>query len=319
LTRRSIAALVAVLLLVIGGCGKDERDETSPTPSPDVARGPFAVGVRTVTFVDSGRPNNRKDTRPDAPRRTIVTEIWYPAAGPAVEGEVQGAKPAAGRFPLVLLSHGRTAEPEQYAASLRIWARAGYVIAGLRHPLTSRNSPFGSDTEDIQNQPADLSFVITRMRAELPALVDTDHVGVVGHSSGAMTALAAAFNTCCHDERIDAVVLEAVIAVPFTGGEYFHGLPDTPVLFFHGDADPSFPYAAGRAVFAQTQPPKFFVTIGQGTHSNPYRDGPPDFRLVAQATLDFLDRYLKRDGKALDRLARDVAAFPFGRLEADPG
>jgi len=315
---RRLLAPSLVLVLVLVGCGH-KRDKASPssTTTP-VAQGPFAVGTRTVTFVDTSRPNNRKDTRPDAPRRTIVTNIWYPAAGPPGDTEVPDARPAPARFPLVVLSHGRTAEAQQYAASIRIWVRAGYVVAGPRHPFTSRNSPFGSDTEDIQNQPADDSFVITRMAAEFPDLVDARHVAVVGHSSGALSALAAVFNTCCHDRRIDALVLEAVIAVPFTGGEYYDDLPDTPVLFFHGDADLTFPYAAGRAVFQHLHPPKFFVTIHGGTHSNPYRDGPPDFHLVAQATLDFLDRYLKDDDHALDRLSRDVAAYPFGTLEAVP-
>jgi alpha-beta hydrolase superfamily lysophospholipase len=315
-----MAPLLA-LLLAMAACGSDKHENASPpktTQTTAKASGPFAIGVRTVTFIDRSRPNNRKDTQPGAPRRTIVTNIWYPAEGPAGPNETPDAKPAAGRFPLVLLSHGRTAEPQQYAASLRLWARAGYVVAGLRHPLTSRLSPYGSDTEDIQNQPADLSFVITRMRAEFPKQVDGDHVAVVGHSSGAITALAAGFNTCCDDDRIDAVVLESTIAAPFTGGKYFDDLPHTPVLFFHGDADPTFPYAAGHAVFEQAHSPKFFVTINGGTHSNPYRDGPPDFHLVAQASLDFFDRYLKNEKDALDRLRRDVAGFPFGKLEAVP-
>ena len=306
--------------IVVGACGDDDKPEQTggssrPSSTTDRSRsqettGPYAVGVRTLTFVD--------DTRPAAPHRTIVTNVWYPAAGPPSEAETPDAAPARGPFPLIVFSHGRSGEPQQYATPLRMWARAGYVVAAPRHPLTVRGSPGGSVTDDIQNQPADLSFVITRMGAELPKDVDIDHVAAVGHSSGAITALGSGFNTCCHDDRIDAVVLESVVPLPFPGGAYFDGLPATPVLFFHGDADSTFPIAAGRGVFQSARPPKFFVTIQGGSHTTPYRDGPPDSTLVVQASLDFFDRYLKDRADALDRLQADVARFPFGTLEAVP-
>jgi pimeloyl-ACP methyl ester carboxylesterase len=316
-----LAALVAV------ACGShDKRSQkatgrskpTSGASSSQRTTGPYAVGMRTFTFVDDSRPLTANDTRPDAPRRTIVTNVWYPAEGAPAEVETPDAKPARGPFPLIVFSHGRSGEPQQYAASFRLWVRAGYIVAGPRHPLTVRGLPFGSVTADIQNQPADLSFVITRMHAELPKDVDIGHVAVVGHSSGAITALGAGFNTCCHDDRIDAVVLESVIAVPFAGGTYSDALPATPVLFFHGDADNMFPIASGRSAFQSARPPKFFVTIQGGEHTPPYRDGPPDFHLVAQVSLDFFDRYLKDRADAVDRLRADVAAFPFGKLEAVP-
>ena len=309
---RRILLLTLVLLLVATACGKDKKENTG---APKPATGPFAVGTRTFHFVDESRPLQAED----GPRRTLDTNVWYPAEGAPSDTEVPDAPPAKGPFPLIVFSHGRSGEPQQYAASFRIWARAGYVVAGVRHPLTVRGLPFPTVTEDIMNQPADASFVITRMGDEQPELVDVDHVAVAGHSSGAINALASGFNTCCYDKRVDAVVLESVLAAPFAGGQYFTDLPDTPVLFFHGDADQSFPYAVGQGVFEQLKAPKFFVTIQGGRHSEPYRDGPPDYHLVAQASLDFFDRYLKDQQDALTRLERDVATFPFGQLEAVPG
>jgi fermentation-respiration switch protein FrsA (DUF1100 family) len=315
-------------MLVAVACGHDDKPQTAARHSkPTVTTrqsaaqqttGPYAVGVRTFTFVDESRPLNVKDTRPDAPRRTIVTNVWYPADGQPSDADVPDAPAARGPFPLIVFSHGQSGEPQQYEPSLRIWARAGYVVAAPRHPLTVRGTAGGTITADIQNQPADVSFVITRMHAELPKVVDIRHVAVDGHSSGAITALAAAFNTCCADDRIDAVVLESVIAPPFAGGSYFTGRPAKPVLFFHGDADFSFPIAAGHGVFQTAGPPKFFVTIHGGSHTTPYRGGPPDFHLVAQVTLDFFDRYLKDRAEALDRLRSDFATFPFAKLEAVP-
>jgi pimeloyl-ACP methyl ester carboxylesterase len=324
---RRVSVVLLAMLLVGAACGSHDKKSpnaagrSNPASTTSISKsqqttGPYAVGTRTFAFVDESRPLSANDTRPDAPRRTIVTNVWYPAEGQPTDADTPDAKPVGGPFPLIVFSHGRSGEPQQYAASFRLWVRAGYVVAAPRHPLTIRGLPFGSVTADIQNQPADLSFVITRMRAELPNEVDIDHVAVVGHSSGAITALGAGFNTCCHDNRIDAVVLESVIAVPFAGGTYSDALPATPVLFFHGDADAMFPIASGRSAFQSARPPKFFVTIQGGGHTPPYRDGPPDFHLVAQSSLDFFDRYLKGRGDALDRLRADVAMFSFGRLEA---
>jgi fermentation-respiration switch protein FrsA (DUF1100 family) len=317
---------VCIVAVACGSHGKQAKKATGrpkPTSTTTASRsqqttGPYAVGARTFTFVDESRPLMANDTRPDAPRRTIVTNVWYPATGQPADAETPDAKPASGPFPLIVFSHGRSGEPQQYAATFRLWARAGYIVAAPRHPLTVRGSPAGSVTADIQNQPADLSFVITRMHAELANDVDIEHVAVVGHSSGAISALGAGFNTCCHDKRIDAVVLESVIPVAFAGGTYFDTLAPTPVLFFHGDADSTFPIASGRSAFQSARPPKFFVTIQGGGHTTPYRDGPPDFHLVAQVSLDFFDRYLKDRTDALDRLRVDAAAYPFGRLEAVP-
>jgi fermentation-respiration switch protein FrsA (DUF1100 family) len=312
---RPIVLISLLVALVATDCGKDKKRPVAEQPSPEKpAGGPYAVGTRTLHFVDESRPLQAAD----GPRRTLDTNLWYPAQGTPSEAEQPDAPPAEGPFPLIIFNHGRTGEPQQYAASFRIWARAGYVVAGIRHPLTVRGLPFPPVTEDIVNEPADVSFVITQLGREEAKLVDLDRVAVAGHSSGAIVALANGFNTCCYDDRVDAVLIESALAAPFPGGQYFTGLPATPVLLFHGDADQSFPYGNGRSLFEQLKAPKFFVTIKGGTHSDPYRDGPPDYHLVAAASLDFFDRYLKADDDALERLELDVAKYPFGQLDADP-
>jgi predicted dienelactone hydrolase len=273
------------------------------------------VGVRTVTFVDTSRPTAAAGSLAAKPSRTLVTNLWYPAGGPPSDTDLPDAPAARGPFPLIVFSHGQSGEPQQYEPVLRLWASAGYVVAAPRHPLTIRGLPGGPYTFDYQNQPGDVSFVITRMGATEPKLVDLKHVGAAGHSSGAITVRGAASNTCCHDDRIDAVVLESLLDIPFRG-TYSQHLPAVPVLFLHGDADPSSPISGAHRAFERAKPPKFFVTIHGGGHSPPYRGGPPDYHLVARASIDFFDRYLKGRDRALDQLRRDVAAFPFGRLEA---
>src|SRR5439155_1055950 len=169
-THRLLGLLLAVL--IVGSACGDKKDASQQTT------GPYAVGVRTVTFIDNSRALDPRNKQPDAPRRRLVTNLWYPAEGAPSDTEVADAKPAKGPFPLIVFSHGRSVEPHQYAASFRIWARAGYVVAGVRHPLTVRGLPFGAVTEDIVNEPADQTFVITKLGAADSSLVDIHHVAV---------------------------------------------------------------------------------------------------------------------------------------------
>jgi len=65
----------------------------APTVSAEALtkRGPFAVGVTTLTLVDESRPTDAVGEPADADSRTLVTEVWYPAEGPAAAGESRDA------------------------------------------------------------------------------------------------------------------------------------------------------------------------------------------------------------------------------------
>ena len=71
--------------------------------------------------------------------------------------------PAPGPFPLIVFGHGFAVTPAPYAALLRAWARAGYVVAAPVFPLGNANAPGGPNERDLVNQPRDMSFVITRI------------------------------------------------------------------------------------------------------------------------------------------------------------
>src|SRR5262245_21997925 len=67
------------VLALLWGCGSGSTlpfEPAGPTAAPDPGlRGPFAVGVRTLTIEDPTRTEN------GAPRK-LVTEVWYPAVAP---------------------------------------------------------------------------------------------------------------------------------------------------------------------------------------------------------------------------------------------
>jgi fermentation-respiration switch protein FrsA (DUF1100 family) len=228
-----------------------------------------------------------------------VTDLWYPAEGDPDAGPVADAPAADGPFPLIVFNHGQQGEPQQYAPSFVSWARAGYVVAAPRHPLNVRGGLGGQFVNDIEGELGDVPFVITSIDKELSDFADVDHVAVAGHSSGAIVAFGVAFNTCCHDDRVDAVLVQALVNVPLHG-EYAPELKGTPVMFMHGDADPT-PPAAAHTTFEAAESPKYFFTIPGGDHSNAYRSGPPAPQ-VAAAALAFFDMHVKHRDEALDTL-----------------
>ncbi len=292
---RRARVLVACLGLAITACGGGDESQDRT--------GPYNVGTRSLELVDEGRPTPAFGGPPERSSRTVVTDVWYPATGEASDQTIPDAPAAEGPFPLVVFNHGQQGAPEQYAITLRLWAQGGYVVAAPRHPLTIKGGPGAQFVQDMQGEIGDIPFVISQVGEQLPDLVDLDHVGVAGHSSGAIAALAAGANTCCLDDRIDAVVLEGGLDVPLDG-EYF-AADDHPALFYiYGDTDVN-AMKSGRGQFDKAPSPKLFMTVQGGDHSDMFRVGERA-NLVSQATLDFLDRYLKDRDDALDHLQSTV-------------
>jgi fermentation-respiration switch protein FrsA (DUF1100 family) len=300
MVRRTTGRLVLVAMVIaalaggaagaarLSGWGRDHAIETT---------GPYRVGTRTATFVDDTRPTPAFGGSPAAPSRTVATDIWYPAAGNPDGAPVADGPAADGPFPLIVYNHGQQGEPQQYAPSFEEWARAGYVVAAPRHPLTVRGGPGAVFANDAQGEIGDVAFVIDSIDEKMSDLADVDHVAVAGHSSGTLVAFATAFQDSYNDNRIDAALLEGT---PVPLGQESAGLAGTPIMFVQGDADPT-PPAVPHAAYDAADPPKVFLTVPGGDHSRMYRDGPaaPD---VARAAVAFLDWRVKGRDSALDTL-----------------
>ena len=160
----------------------------APAPPPPTA---FAVGVRMITVVDPSRVI-REANGVREPRELVVT-VRYPALGPVGRTDIVNATPATadGPFPLVVFGHGFDVTPALYARLLQAWARAGYVVAAPTYPLSNPDAPGGPDENDLVNQPADDSLVITRMLSRsvalpvaLRGLSNPAKVAVAGQSDG---------------------------------------------------------------------------------------------------------------------------------------
>lgn len=161
------------------------------TPVPP-ASDAYDAGFRVVRLVDEAR------------QRPLMLDWWYPVALGQAEtysyglgqGHVaEAAQPLAGRYPLVLLSHGAFGAARNYSWLAEPLARAGFVVLGVSH--YGESYVYGPDTVspaavlDASGRIADLQAAL-RLAASDPALgahIDLRQIAVLGHSSGGASAL----------------------------------------------------------------------------------------------------------------------------------
>ncbi|MGK5674908.1 alpha/beta hydrolase family protein [Micromonospora sp. URMC 106] len=261
-------------------------------PAPEAA---YAVGVRTLT-VDP------------ASARPLPVTVWYPADDNGV---------AAGRFPVVVYSHGLDSLPELHAGLTARWAAAGFVVAAPAYPHTRRGTPRFSRA-DVRRQPADgwrLIRHLVRLDARggdpLAGHLDVTRFAAAGHSAGGFTT--SGMFTSGRSERLRAgiVIAGGGMAGSFAG-------PAAPLLFVHGTADPIVPASVGRAAYHRTTGPAAFLSLlGQG-HGEYLTPGRPGFEQVVATTTDFLRWTLYGDPAAGRRLPGDARSPGVTAYETRP-
>lgn len=260
----------------------------------------------------------------DAARHTnIPLKIYYPDA--------------AGRFPIIVFSHGALASKDAYSGLGKYWASFGFVSIHPSHADSVADSGFRgtlrqaiSDPHAWENRPRDVSFILdslARVASFAPQLagrLDLGHIGVAGHSFGAYTAALIGGTTVqlpgSHgpqsfaDRRVAAVVLLS------PQGEGCLGLTAAswddlrlPMLLMYGSRDFGpfgQPPAWRNEPFVRAPPgDKYDVELEGATHmqfagSLAAAGAPPDrlFQCVKLETLVFWNAYLKQDPDARSHL-----------------
>jgi dienelactone hydrolase len=269
------------------------------TPPPGRApANAFAVGKRVLEF-------SRGADRP------LPTTVWYPATGevPSSPDPADDAGVAAGRFPLVLFSHGLTSQPGDYEPMLARWAQAGFVVAGPTYPRTSYGAS-DFDATDIVNQPQDASAVLDALLAlgdPLRTIIDPDRLAAAGHSGGGITTVG--LFSAHRDERLKAGVVLA--GTDFQGTPF--GGPSAALLFVHGRKDNTVAYRAGHTVFAAVPWSRAMLSITDGGHVT--RAG--DFEATATTSTEFLRWALYGDAAARARIPAAARTGEVATLETD--
>jgi predicted dienelactone hydrolase len=256
-------------------------------------RGRFPAGVRTIQALDTARD------------RSFSCEIWYPAdarhAGQDISPETQdvfavpllnktrsqmavrnaAAKP--GTHPLVIFSHASGQNRRSSTFLCTHLSSHGYVVAALDHSELVSPDLARRDNETaeqkaartaawIANRVPDVRFLIdylldpAALGPEIQA--DPSRIGIVGHSFGGWTALAATEA----DRRIQAVVALApggssqvkpgILRVQLT----FNRGRDVPTLYLVAEDDISLPLAGMHELFERTPGTKQMVILRRADH-----------------------------------------------------
>ncbi len=142
-----------------------------------------------------------RDIEVEAEGERLTAALWYPSDAPPGETTVgpfamaasRDAPVAAGRHPLVLISHGTGGGRLNHRGTAIRLARAGYVVAAPEHAGDSwRDERYSGTAENWHRRPRQLSAVLDRLLgdAALEPHVDPARIGAIGHSAGGYSVLA---------------------------------------------------------------------------------------------------------------------------------
>ena len=304
-TRTTIASAVLIVTLALGAaaCSSDAGDAappdtTSPTESTDNMtpqrfdeRGPYAVGVTTISLGDRETEvyypadPSTTDGKPTDSYRTadVFPETLRAFIPPAMDGMFDVgavrdiAASTAGPFPLVVYSHGFGGYRQVasfYLAHLASW---GFVVASTDHSERSivalatgnlSGAASGKDLDDVALTIAALADESARKGGLLDGRVDTSRVGITGHSAGAQTALRSSGSNA----DIDAFI--SISGGLSLMGEAAPDIPAKPALIIAGQEDQVVAASKSAALYGALGSPRYHVEIANAGH-NSFTDSCP--------------------------------------------
>jgi dienelactone hydrolase len=324
-------AVVSAAALVATALSAATLTPVARAEKPSAIEPRYAVGLRVLPIEDTSRstpadPEGVLAPVAAAPTRKLPTSVYYPAVGKAGADVVPDARPAKGRFPVILFSHGAPGTPEDYRQLLERWAAEGYVVVAPTYPVTTTGGPTDAGYADQRDQVRDARFVLDRVLAldrksvaqgGLGGILDRKHIGAAGHSMGGLTTLALV-SACCRDRRIDAAVVLAGVARTEHGPDVSR--PAGPILLTHALRDIAVPFQWSQLEYQEASQPKYFLQIllpvgGVLAHMTPFLPGlGPTSAAVARVTDDFLAAYLRGDEGARDDIRPAARSSQYLRL-----
>jgi predicted dienelactone hydrolase len=246
---------------------RDVIDWTASTCFDTRRNGPFAPGVRNITFTKPSEVDPQQ-------MRALNTSIWYPAppGSAPINGQYAAVVDAPldgsdGPYPLVMFSHGSCGYPQQSLFLTAFLATHGFIVVAPPHPGNTIGEFPTCGTQSVQaaslvERPKDISFVIDQMLAldqdsgsPFFGAIDEDRIAMTGHSFGGLTTFLVA--------RDDARIKVAVPMAPATPPNASFTLPSLLML---GQIDSVVNLPAARAAYDASASPKYKVEIKHAGH-----------------------------------------------------
>ena len=258
--------------------------------------------------------------------------------------------------PVVLFSHGLGGSRDNNAYLGNHWASGGFVCVFMQHagsdrdvmksvPLRQRMDALkaAASAKSSRDRCADVAFVIDQLEIwnqetghPLLGKLDLEHIGMSGHSFGAVTTLAVAgrkfpFRQDFHEPRIDAFLAMSPQPGKGLSPDVVFGEVQHPVLCMTGTKDDSpidprtKPESRQEVFKAMPQGNKFQLVFDGGHHftfgdSRTFRTrnrDPTHHAAIQQISLKFWQAYLKDDASALQWLQSDKPKSDCGLKATD--
>ena len=305
--RRMKYALIFLCLLFLNSeiYAQDEAPSAPQTYTQEKGAPPPEARAYTGNI----KPSDPKKVGDERKRQPNV-DIWLP---PEFQSSEQ-------KWPLLIFSHGFGGCAKQSKFLMQYLADHGYIVIAPDHAdarCSGRSGAFvqsmRSGTRDWPERPFrtpdawtdkteadrrdDVLFALSSMMddRQYKNYVDTDKMGLIGHSLGGYTVLGLAGAwPGWKDKRFKAVLALSPYLTPYlkTGGlKKIH----VPVMYQGGTEDKDItPKLAGRnGAYAQTRTPKYFVELAGANHfAWTEADGKYE-NIINKTALQFFDKYVK--------------------------
>ena len=310
---RVFSPIAFSLMMFLAGCGSSGSGSAN-TVEGLTRTGSFAVGRVTLSLADESRVTPATKNSALLESRTLVTDVYYPAASGKPGAVSEAAPPAAGDgpFPLLVVAHGLFGSRTNFTGTLGLLASRGYVVAALDFPLTNF-STYTSRTvwlPDLFDQPLDISFVIDSLTGigdpaanELAGIVDAERIGLLGHSFGGATVLLSGFSGVISDPRVDAIVALSPFTCFFGAESFANG--KAPVLLLHGTSDAILERVWSDELDEFLPPTQIYGRIVGGDHMGFVSDPT---RPEGERDLEFAEVVSSAEEAATDSLAEFAVA-----------
>ncbi len=258
-----------------------------------------------------GATSTEKTQKAETQKREPSVKIWLPP-------EFQSSEE---KWPLLVFSHGFRGCAMQSLWLTQYLADSGYIVIAPDHEdancrsytdgLASKLQAWRSNKSFRPEKPFrkpdmwtdkteadrrdDLLFAVSSMLddRQYKNYIDTDKMGLIGHSLGGYTVLGLAGAwPSWKDKRFKAVLVFSPFATPYYPT---HGIAkiNIPVMYQGGTKDIDVTPNVKKTAYAQAKAPKYLVELdGAGHYASTLRDKGYE-SIINQTALAFFDKYVK--------------------------
>lgn len=289
--------LAFAMLFCLVGCGKEEPiDDNSTTTTETTTNNDIeTLTTETTTKQTTTETTTKKASDETTTKKTSTTPVTIQKKDFG-NGQIvfypSNIKEASATYPIIAFANGTGFSYDIYEKLLIELAKGGYVVIANTETMSADGTAQLESVNFLINQNKDSTSIFYNK-------LNTDKIGLAGHSQGGRSAV----NAAAKDSRIDCVI-------SFAGSNYTSEaeMLSTPTFFIGGSADmivlasqwvvPAYENCKGPAVYACKK---------SAVHTRCCTN-PTEYSTYAIA---WFDAWLKNDANALKKFKDD------GKLSQD--